>query len=860
MSKSPKTSIASQAAHTLSGKDQLAKIDRNNLFPYLFFTVVGLGVLILFRKFVFSDLMLYGSDTINAGVFFREMLVDHVRNVGGPPHWNPYIFGGMPYVDAFHGDIFYPLSSLKYFGNLFRMLGWNLVVHIFLAGLFMYWTAREFALSRTASAVAAVCYGFSGYLVSLVAPGHDGKIFVTTLFPLAILFLDRAFNRSMILNFTLLGAVIGLIILTPHPQMSYFTLWALGFYALYLLYQRFKSIRSAGANGGSMLPLATHSAGFALAVVLGLGISAIQFYPGVQYTKNFSPRTDTKSGWQWATSWSMHTEGVVGLIDPEFVGTSVDRTEYPDVHYWGKNAFKDNSEYVGVVALFLGIIGVFFYRRKGVFFGGLALFALSYALGATTPLFKLYFYLIPNVKSLRAPSMIMFIFSFSISLLAAMGVQWVLEEYREAQAKSKARFRKYLLIFGGSLGALALLWGMAGESMLSAYTDIFYSGIKSQLVARNTTKWNIAMANLPAIQKGFWVSFFLVAASIGAIWGVIRGALPRLVLLALPLLVMVDGIRFGGRFIQTVDSQRMRQSFEPNPITTYLNQNSKNYRTFQWGIFQGDFLPYHGIEVVSGYHGNQLKWYDDLLGGPGMYGNQILKGSALKNITNARFLNLVGAKYLVLPKQSAFPAGHFGPQPVTIALDLGNVAVYENPNAFSRAFLPDTIVTIAERKQIYPHILAGKENLLEVAFVEEMPTEWESALAQLYQLQADSNAVNRLSQDKIQVVLSDMDSIVVRYDVQTARPIVVTTAFYDGWLPYLNGELIQSVRTDGAFLGALVSKGEGTLTFRYASPLYEKGRNITYVSLVFAFGLLGLGWWRREDNQHEQIVSAEVEN
>ncbi len=828
----------SEAPHTLAGKDPLATLDRNKAFPYLFFVVVGIGVLILFRKFIFSDLMLYGSDTLNAGVFFRELLVEHVKSNGGPPHWNPFIFGGMPYVDAFHGDIFYPLSSLKYFGNLFRMLGWNLVVHIFLAGVFMYWTAREFALSRVASAVAAVCYGFSGYLISLVAPGHDGKIFVTTLFPLTILFLDRAFQRRALLNFTLLGVVIGVIILTPHPQMSYFTLWALGFYAVYLLYQKFKKLRTEGVS--PVVPLATHSAGFALAVVLGLGISAIQFYPGVKYTGEFSPRTDTKSGWNWATSWSLHTEGVVGLLDPEFVGTQVNQTNYPDVHYWGKNAFKDNSEYAGVVALFLGIIGVFFYRRKGIFFGGLALFALSYALGGTTPLFRLYFYLIPNVKSLRAPSMIMFMFCFSTSLLAAMGVQWILTEYRSASTKTKERFTKYLLIFGGSLGALALLWGIAGESMLSAYTDIFYGGIKTQMVARNVTKWNIAVANLPALQKGFWVSFFLVAAAIGVIWSVIRGMLPRMVLLALPLLVMVDGIRFGDRFVQTVDPQRMRQLFDPNPITEYIKKQPDYYRTLQWGIFQGDVLPYHGIEVVSGYHGNQLKWYDDLLGGPGMYNNRILKGAALKNITNARFLNLVGAKYLVLPKRSAFPTDYFGPLPVRTALDLGNVAVYENPNAFPRAFLPDTIITIPDRKAIYPHILTGSENLRKVAFVEDAPTEWQTALANLYQ---SANVAG----DTVRVVSSDMDSIVVRYSVQVDRPIVVTTAFYDGWHPFLNGEPVACVRTDGAFLGALVKQGQGTLTFRYDSPLYETGRTVTFASLILAVVLLGVGWRRREN-------------
>ncbi|HKK19976.1 MAG TPA: hypothetical protein VJ983_00775, partial [candidate division Zixibacteria bacterium] len=221
-------------------------------FAPVAFAILFIALVILFGKFIFSDKMLYGSDTIQAGVFFRGMLVDYVKQFHSIPQWNPYIFGGMPYVDAFHGDIFYPFSFLKYFGSIFRMLGFILFWHIFFAGIFMYLAARQFKLSKIASLVAGASYMFAPLLVSWVSPGHDGKIFVTTLFPLTILFLDRGFNaRSFfkaIFEFTVLGGIIGVIILSPHAQMSYFTLWALALYTLFrmiVIFVKQKTVKPA---------------------------------------------------------------------------------------------------------------------------------------------------------------------------------------------------------------------------------------------------------------------------------------------------------------------------------------------------------------------------------------------------------------------------------------------------------------------------------------------------------------------------------------------------------------------------------------------------------------------------------------
>lgn len=805
-------------------------IESSPAYPYLLFGFMALGTILLFSEFIFSDQMLYGSDTINAGIFFRELLVEHVKSHGHPPFWNPYIFGGMPYVDAFHGDVFYPLSILKYFGDLFRMLGWNLVLHIFLAGVFMYFTARQFKLSRLASSVAALAYMFSGYLVSLVAPGHDGKIFVTTLFPLTILFLDKAFCSRALWNFTLLGLTIGVIILSPHPQMSYFTLWALGFYFVYLLYHNFVEKKSLALGAG-------YTGGFVFAVVLGLGISAIQFYPGVRYTREFSPRADSKSGYSWATSWSLHQEDIVGLINPEFGGTKVDPERYPNVAYWSRNPFKDNSEYAGVVALFLATVGAFFYRRRGVFFAGLGLFALSYALADTTPLFKLYYYLIPNVKSLRAASMIMFMFSFCVSLLAGMGVHWLISSYSQASAQTRSRLRKHLLISSLSLGAVALLWSIAGKDTLSAYGSLCYEGLKTVVVGRGgTTKWNMALANLPSIQKGFWISFALVGATAAVIWLYLKKQAPALILLAIPALLMIDGIRFGGRFVEVYDYER---GFAPNQVTRFLANSAhpgEFFRTYNARIFSGDMLPYHKIELASGYHGNQLRWYDDLLGGPG-----------LANLKNPRFLNLVGTRYLLTPTQGAFPVNYFGEKPITQIKDFRGWGLYENPNYFPRAFLVDSLITIAERKKIYPLILSGSADLSRIAYVEEETDQWNLSPADVG--------------DSVWIEHSGVDSVILGYTVSGSRPVVLTNSFYDAWRARIGEEPLKVFRIDGAFWGVVVPAGTGRVVFTYTSSRFETGKKVTYASLLIMFLALGLGWYRdRRGSGSSQAPDASVTN
>ena len=74
------------------------------------------------------------SDQYLAGYAFREFAAHTLRTTGSFPLWNPYIYGGLPYVAAMHGDIFYPTFLLRMIMPTDVAMTVGFMVHIFLAG------------------------------------------------------------------------------------------------------------------------------------------------------------------------------------------------------------------------------------------------------------------------------------------------------------------------------------------------------------------------------------------------------------------------------------------------------------------------------------------------------------------------------------------------------------------------------------------------------------------------------------------------------------------------------------------------------------------------------------------------------
>jgi len=78
------------------------------------------------------------SDQYIAGYAFREFAAASLKAGHGFPQWNPYLFGGLPFVAAMHGDVFYPTFLLRMILPTDQAMTWSFAIHLSLAGFFTY--------------------------------------------------------------------------------------------------------------------------------------------------------------------------------------------------------------------------------------------------------------------------------------------------------------------------------------------------------------------------------------------------------------------------------------------------------------------------------------------------------------------------------------------------------------------------------------------------------------------------------------------------------------------------------------------------------------------------------------------------
>src|ERR1700687_1421580 len=110
------------------------------------------------------------SDQYIAGYAFREFAASTLRATGHFPLWNPYLYGGMPYVAAMHGDIFYPTFLLRMFLPTDVAMTWAFVIHVFLCGILMFGLLRVCRIGFYPALIGGLAYMMSGNIAGLVSP------------------------------------------------------------------------------------------------------------------------------------------------------------------------------------------------------------------------------------------------------------------------------------------------------------------------------------------------------------------------------------------------------------------------------------------------------------------------------------------------------------------------------------------------------------------------------------------------------------------------------------------------------------------------------------------------------------------
>ncbi|MBD3257726.1 YfhO family protein, partial [candidate division GN15 bacterium] len=407
------------------------------------------------------------------------------------------------------------------------------------------------------------------------------------------------------------------------------------------------------------------------------------------------------------------------------------------------------------------------------------------------------------------------------------------------------RKRTMYLLFGypGLLLLLALGFFVNGEGMLKLWTTIFYSSAATEMVQQGVSKFDLAVANLPSIQSGAFLAFFFSALAAAIMWMYRERRMPEMMLLGLLVIVVVDGVRYNGRFIELVPEREYEARYESNALVEFFQrqQEQERFRVLDFNRANDNTLPFFGIDIPTGYHGNQLRWYDDFI------------GRELRHVQtmNARMLNLVNTRYLVVPQNLGLPADWFGPDSLDALAQLGQSVLYRNDNALPRVFLQDAYRVFPAQDSIVQAVLNGEESFRDEAWLEAEPP---------MEIQTDT-----LGQDSAWLIDYQSDTVKVGLSVTGNRLLILSDNYYDAWHATVDGEPAEILRAYGTFRAVPVPAGSQEVVFTFRSERFQTGKWVSYVTGIYLLGVIGGAWFmgRRGSaatRPEEEPDEAEVES
>lgn len=736
------------------------------------------------------------SDQYIGGWPVRDFAGQALKAGQGIPQWNPYIFGGLPYIAAMHGDIFYPTALLRLILPTDIGMTWGFVIHIFLAGCFTYGFLRAWGLGFYPSLIGGIAYMMSGNLAGLVSPGHDGKLFVSTLMPLTLWFLVRGIRDGRHWAWGAIAIAVGLAVLSPHPQLLQYMLLTCGAFGLFLtLSPRPDGSRLTRREGVTRLALALG------AVLVGFAIGAVQYLPVMEYIP-FSPRAGGQKGWEHAISYSMPIEELLNTYLPQFSGI-LD-------NYWGRNGIHLHSEYLGAAVLMLASAAFGGEQRKSFrrFWLVTLGVAVLWALGGFTPFYHLIYAIVPGTKYFRAPSTMLMVVSMATAILAALGTERILEGARTRRFYLGWIIAAVVVALLASVGFFTMLGrsiaaGFAGDQfderigvnqadvILGAWRSLLFVGLTAGLA-------------ISAQQRRItWTVFGWGLAAVVAIdlWSV-----ERLYWLFSPRASVVYASDPAIEYLKTAEPGRVLAA----PLTA-------EGLAFRDPFYGGDAFMPHRVRVLQGYHGNELGRYQRIASreNVGDYGN--LVNPAFWRLANARYLYTNAAlgdtamKKLVGPVKNAVGS---------------TVYLYRLPGNNPPAWVVPAMAKAGDEATLGT-VLNPRFDPLRVAVIDSLAPISVPPITGLPEPLAITANITRYDAGHIAVQLSG--------PAPAGSALVVSENYYPGWTATIPGQApIAAVRTNYTFLGVPLPAGATQVVLTFQDPAYAKGRLVTYLAVLIA--------------------------
>lgn len=361
-------------------------------------------VLVFYRKVLFSSHWGIPWDFRTFHLSLAGFTANSIRQ-GEFPLWDPYSYCGMPFYANLQAQVYYPptlltilLSNLTGGGHLADFLQWQVVLHVFLAGVFAYWLLRRLEASLAAALLGATVFQLGGFFASQTQ--HLGDMDAAAWLPLAwlgVISLGRGFSWRWL---GALSLALAMALLAGFPAMSFVVMTSSLLLALLLFATRCASWRVL--------------AGAVLACLWALVLAAAQLLPAAELTSLSVARFRSE---YLGTGGGIPLPSLISLVAPNYF------------HVFDSSKFSAPWNitflylYCGISGLALAIFALL--RSETRYRTPLAcmtVLSLLWMLGDQTPAGKALFPRLPGIlRSILYAEPAMAAFLLSLAILAGLG-------------------------------------------------------------------------------------------------------------------------------------------------------------------------------------------------------------------------------------------------------------------------------------------------------------------------------------------------------------------------------------------------------------------------------------------------------
>lgn len=542
----------------------------------------------------------YSGYTIKQGdvtnfVGMAQEIKDY-RASGEEVGWTNSMFSGMPSTQI---SVIYEGRAIPgFFRDAYKLWLPDPVSFLFIYFISFYIMCISFRMKPLVAALSALAFGLSSSQIIIIEAGHLTKAAAIGYAPLLIAGMVFAYRwKNWILGVALSAVFMTFELMANHIQITYymtFVLLGLGIVELVRYIKKKEFVKFAKITGGLLVA-------YTVALLVNIGnISGTNEYAkyttrggtDLTITANGEPNKEIATSGldrEYVTAWSYGIDETFTFLVPNYKGGETmalgnnekSKEILKDVEpmyknfvaqnnqYWGDQPFTSGPVYLGIIVVFLAILGLIYSKEK-FRWALLAVTILTVMLSwgkNFMPLTDFFLDNVPGYNKFRAVTIILCVAQLCVPLLGAL----FLHQLIKGREKIKENIKPFFIASGALAFVLLVFLAIPGE-VNQMISDAEQAQLDSMDISTPEGEQMFNMyieafaqleqARISVFRSDVLRSFALFLLAFGVVFAFIRGLFNKYVMGGiLALLILID---LGG-----VD-------------TRYLNTEKKGRNYSQW--------------------------------------------------------------------------------------------------------------------------------------------------------------------------------------------------------------------------------------------------------------------------------------